>query len=154
MIQTTNLLQLTTNSCLSRPNIKSMSGDFWRTPRYSPRPIALLIMYIHDLTDNVQSLVRLLADADALLYSIVASDADRNLLQCGLRWLESRLYHWQVEFNPSKCKIVTISHKNNPPQRKYVVCGVKLEQGGSFPYLGVTDQYQAQVVSPCFHDRS
>ena len=59
-----------------------------------------------------------------------------------------------MEFNPSKCKIVTISHKNNPPQRKYVVCCVKLEQGGSFPYLGVTDQYQAQVVSPCFHDRS
>ena len=111
-------------------------------------------MYIDDLTDNVQSLVRLLADPDALLYSIVASDADRNLLQCDLRRLESRLYHWQMEFNPSKCKIVTISHKNNPPQRKYVVCGVELEQVGSFPYLGVTDQYQAQVVSPCFHDSS
>ena len=109
-------------------------------------------MYIDDLTDNVQSLVRLLADADALLYSIVASDADRNLLQCGLRRLESRLYHCQMEFNPSKCKIVTISHKNNPPQRNYVVCGVELEQFGSFPYFGVTDQYQAQVVSPCFHD--
>ena len=43
-----------------------------------------------------------------------------------------------MEFNPSKCKIVTISHKNNPLQRKYVFCGVKLEQVDSFPYLGVT----------------
>ena len=68
--------------------------------------------------------------------------------------LNSGFVSLQMEFNPSKCKIVTISHKSNPPQRKYVVCGVKLEQGGSFPYLGVTDQYQAQVVSPCFHDRS
>ena len=106
-----------------------------------------------DLADNVQRSVRVFAD-DALRYGIVARDADCDLLQSDLRRLESWQYHWQMEFNPSKCKIVTISHKNNPPQRKYVLCGVKLEQGGSFPYLGVTDQYQAQVVSPCFHDRS
>ena len=149
MIQTTNLLQLTTNSCLSRPNIKSMS-----VPQGTVLGPFLFLLCIDDLTDNVQSLVRLLADADALVYSIVASDADRNLLQCDLRRLESRLYHWQMEFNPSKCKIVAISNKKNPPQRKYVVCGVELEQVGSFPYLGVTDQYQAQVVSPCFHDTS
>ena len=37
-----------------------------------------------------------------------------------------------MEFNP------TISHKNNPPERKYVFCGVELEQVDSFPYLGVT----------------
>ena len=76
---------------------------------------------------------------DALLYG--------NLLQSDLRSLESWLYHWQMEFNPFKSKIVTISHKNNPPQRKYVFCGVELEQVDSFPYL-------AQVVSPCFHDSS
>jgi len=43
-----------------------------------------------------------------------------------------------MEFIPSKSKIVTISHKNNPPQRTYVCCGVELEQVDSFPYLGVT----------------
>ena len=32
-------------SCLWRPNIKSTSGDFWRTPGYSPRPTALFIIY-------------------------------------------------------------------------------------------------------------
>ena len=42
------------------------------------------------------------------------------------------------KFNPSKCKIVTISHKNNPPQRKYIFWGVELEQVDSFPYVGVT----------------
>ena len=31
-----------------------------------------------------------------------------------------------------------ISHKDNPPQRKDVFCGVELEQVDSFPYLGVT----------------
>ena len=85
----------------------------------------------------MQSSVSLFAD-DALLYGIVASDADCDLLHSGLRRLESWQYHWQMEFNPSKCKIVTISHKNNPPQRKYVFCGVELEQVYSFQYLGVT----------------
>ena len=79
----------------------------------------LFLLYINDLPDNVQLSVRLFAD-DALLYGIVASDSDRDLLQSDLRRLESWQYHWQMEFNPSKCKIVTISHKNNPPQRKYV----------------------------------
>ena len=77
----------------------------------------LFLLYINDLPDNVQSSVSLFAD-DALLYGIVASDADCDLLHSGLRRLESWQYHWQMEFNPSKCKIVTISHKNNPPQRK------------------------------------
>ena len=90
-----------------------------------------------DLADNAQPSVRVFAD-DALLYGIVARDADCDLLQSDLRRLESWQYHWQMEFNPSKCKIVTISHKNNPPQRKYVFCGGELEQVDSFPYLGVT----------------
>ena len=97
----------------------------------------LFLLYINDLPDNVQSSVRLFAD-DALLYGIVASDADCDLLQFDLRRLESWRYHWEMEFNPSKCKIVTISHKNNPPQRKYVFCGVELQRVDSFPYLAVT----------------
>ena len=97
----------------------------------------LFLLYINDLPDTVQLSVRLFAD-DALVYGIVASDADCDLLQSDLRRLESWQYHWQMEFNPSKCKIVTISHKNNPPQRKYVFCGVELEQVDTFPYLGVT----------------
>ena len=48
----------------------------------------LFLLYINDLPDNVQSSVRLSAD-DALLNGIVASDADCDLLQSGLRRLES-----------------------------------------------------------------
>ena len=89
----------------------------------------------------MQSSVRLFAD-DALLYGIVASDADSDLLQSDLRRLESWQYHWQMEFYLSKCKVATISHNSNPPQRKIVLCGVELEQVDSFPYLGVTITYK------------
>ena len=47
-----------------------MSAEFWRTPGYSPRPTALFIIVLVD---------------DALLYDIVASDADCDLLQSDLR---------------------------------------------------------------------
>ncbi|XP_022795610.1 zinc finger protein OZF-like [Stylophora pistillata] len=97
----------------------------------------LFLLYINDLPDNVQSTIRLFAD-DALLYGVIASDADCDLLQSDLHRLESWQHYWQMEFSPSKCKIVTISHKINPAQRKYVFCGVELEQLDSFPYLGVT----------------
>ena len=52
--------------------------------------ILLFLLYINDLPDNVQSSVRLFAD-DALLYGIVASDADCDPIQSDLRRLES----WQ-----------------------------------------------------------
>ena len=89
--------------------------------------ILLFLLYINDLPDNVQSSVRLFAD-DALLLDIVASDADCDPIQSDLRRLESWQYHWQMEFNPSKSKIVIISLKNNPSQRKCVFCGVEFEQ--------------------------
>ena len=60
------------------------------------------ISLIYIPPDNMQLSVRLFAD-DALLYGIVASDADCDL-QSDLRRLESWQYHWQMEFNPSKCK--------------------------------------------------
>ena len=42
-----------------------------------------------------------------------------------------------MEFNPSKCKTVTISYKNNPPHRKCLLWG-RVGTVDSFPYLGVT----------------
>ena len=77
----------------------------------------LFLLYINNLPDNMQSSVRLFAD-DALLNGIVASDVDCHLLQSDLQRLKSWQYHQQMEFNPSKCKIVTILLNNNPPQRK------------------------------------
>ena len=78
----------------------------------------LFLLYMSDFPNNVQSSVKLFT-VDALLCSIVASNADFELLQSGLHIckLESRQYYGQVEFDPPKCKIVTISHKKNPPQR-------------------------------------
>ena len=106
-------------------------------PRVQSSGPLLFLLHINDLPDTVQSSVSSLR---TMLYFTALSLAMRTvtLLQSDLRRLESWQYYWQMEFNPSKCKIVTISHKNNPPQRKYVFCGVELEQVDTLPYLGVT----------------
>ena len=111
-----------------------MSGDFWRTPGYSPRPITLLIVY--------KRLTRLCIAIVSQAFCGRCPTLRRCPKRCGLepssmwptaaRRLESWQCHWQLEFNPN------VSHKNNPPQRKYVFCGVELEQVDSFPYLGVS----------------
>ena len=111
----------------------------------------LFLLYMSDVPNNVQSSVKLFT-VDALLCSIVASNADFDLLQSGLHIckLESRQYYGQVEFDPSKCKIVTISHKKNPPQR-IIFSVVKSWNRLVVPIPWGYHQYQARVVSPCFN---
>ena len=42
-----------------------------------------------------------------------------------------------MSFSPLKCKTICISTKRDPPQKKYVFCGVELEKVDSISYLGV-----------------
>ena len=113
-----------------------MSGDFWCTPGYSPQPISFFTI-CKRVTIQCAIISKALCQRSFTL-RIVASNVACDLLQSDVRRLESWQHYWQMEFIPSKSKIVTISHKNNPPQRTYVFCGVEFKQVDSFPYLGVT----------------
>ena len=97
----------------------------------------LFLLYINDLSDNLQSTVKLFAD-DALLYGVITSDSDCDRLQDDLHKLEQWQNLWQMEFNPSKCKILCISNKKHPPQKRYLFCGVELDQVEEMSYLGIT----------------
>ena len=96
----------------------------------------LFLLYVNDLPNNLKSSIRLFAD-DALLYGIVSSEVDGDQLQEDLKKLEVWQNKWQMSFNPAKCKTICLSTKKVPPQRKYVFCGVELEQVVSTSYLGV-----------------
>ena len=43
-----------------------------------------------------------------------------------------------MRFNPSKCNVLCISNKKDPPMRKYEFYGSTLEQVQSVSYLGIT----------------
>ena len=96
----------------------------------------LFLMYINDLPDGLNSTVRLFAD-DALLYGTICCDEDTADLQDDLYRLEDWQQKWQMEFNPSKCKIMCFTTRRDPPKREYVFCGEILEEVEHHPYLGV-----------------
>ena len=96
----------------------------------------LFLLYVNDLPDNLKSSIRLFAD-DALLYGVISNENDGDQLQEDLKQLEAWQNTWQMSFNPSKCKTICISTKRDPPQKKYVFCGVELEKVDSISYLGV-----------------
>ena len=96
----------------------------------------LFILYVNDLHNNLKSSIRLFVD-DALLDGIVSSDVDGDQLQEDLKKLEVWQSKWQMSFHPAKCKTICLFTNKVPPQRKYVFCGVELEQVVSISYLGV-----------------
>lgn len=92
-------------------------------------------MYINDLPDGLNSTVRPFAD-DALLYGITCCDEDTANFQDNLCRLEDWQQKWQMEFNPSKCKIMCFTMMKDPPNQEYKFGGEILEVE-CHPYLGV-----------------
>ena len=61
-----------------------------------------------------------------------------NKLQSDLCKLEQWQNTWQMEFNPTKCFLMCISLKKDPPHRTYMFCNTALAYVDTHPYLGVT----------------
>ena len=97
----------------------------------------LFLSYINDLPNTLNYSVRLFAD-DALLYGLISGSSTSDKLQADLSKLEAWQEKWQMKFNPGKCKVLCISTKKDPPQRKYSFCNTELEQVESVAYLGIT----------------
>ena len=79
----------------------------------------LFLCYINDLPNNVTSRVKLYAD-DVLLYSPVSSTTDCQNLQKDLERLVQWAYRWQMNFNLTKCEMIRITNRINPPRLLYI----------------------------------
>ena len=96
----------------------------------------LFIIYINDLPSLVNSQIRLFAD-DALIYRKINSINDINQLQYDLEKLLEWEFHWSMEFNPDKCKVLRITNKRKIITNNYIMHGQILELVDSAKYLGV-----------------
>ena len=137
-------------SCCSKCNSQQRDNDLNREvcvpaghlklpllPLGSHREQFWALYYIVDVCKPAHSEVQLFAD-DTLLYRILANDANCDQLQEYLHKLEEWHHQWQVEFIPSKCKILYISTKQNPPKSMYTFFVTEFDQVGSISYLRVT----------------
>ena len=84
------------------------------------------LLYINDLPENIQSRVRLFVD-DVAVYPTVAHPNDNSTLQNDLDTLQQRERTWDMEFNPSKCRVLHISKSRQPIISQYTLHGEILE---------------------------
>ena len=112
----------------------------------------LFLLYVNDLTSELECQTRLFAD-DCFLHITITTAADMDKLQSHLKKLEVWQDIWQMEFNLSKGFILCISKQKNPPTREYVFCNTVSNYVDKHSYLGVTLdtnlrwQYHIQEIS-------
>ena len=78
----------------------------------------LFLLYINDITNQIQSNIRLFAD-DSIVYRVIRSPADHQILQTDIQMLTDWSKKWQMNFNTSKCHLLTITHKPKPSEFTY-----------------------------------
>ena len=101
--------------------------------------LALLCFYINDITVNITSQMRLFAD-DALIYRPIHTAEDHIILQNDLHTLERGATVWDMQFNPSKCYILSTKRDGDKSLHFYTLCGQVpvLQSVTNNPYLCVT----------------
>ena len=99
----------------------------------------LFLIFINDITADIDSTIRLFAD-DCLVYRDIKSKSDCQALQNDLDRLVAWSHTWGMEFNVSKCNVMTVTLKNkkNRIDHTYKMSGENLKRSNSEKYLGVT----------------
>ena len=97
----------------------------------------LFLLFINDMPSVTSSSTTALFADDSKCFKPVFSTNDCILLQKDLNRLYEWSQTWQMSFNPSKCKVMSITRSRNPLHFDYTLNGVSLEYVDSFTDLGV-----------------
>ena len=73
----------------------------------------LFLLYINDIADDIQSLVRLFADDSSLIFSPTNPLEVEDRLILDLQVLDNGAKQWLVDFNPPKHEYMDISFRQN-----------------------------------------
>ena len=115
----------------------------------SPRPVpsgvpqgsllgpVLFLLYINDITDHIQSTMRLFADG-SIVYREITNTCDHALLQQDLTSLCEWAETWQRNFNITKCYHLGITNKVVPFSHNYLTNDIVIAKLACIKYLGVT----------------
>ena len=140
----------------NRSQVVSVNGS-----HSSPRPVPsgvlqssvlgplLFLLYINDITEHIQSTMRLFAD-DSIIYREIKNICDHTLLQQDLKislceWAET----WQLNFNISKCYHLGITNKVVPFSHNYLMNDIVIAKSASTKYLGVTISHNLNWNQHC-----
>lgn len=123
------------NECVSNP-LPVTSG----VPQGSVLGPLLFLIYINDLPLHVSCHIRMFAD-DCVIYRTITNPSEQQALQHDLNSIQAWCDHWLMTLNPTKCKSLSFSRRQNPLTFPYTLGNVDLDRVESYKYLGVTLSY-------------
>ena len=115
------------------------------------------LVYINDIAQGLsKGTVLKLFDDDSLLYRVIKSPRDREILQRDLDLLQNWEKKWKMEFHPGKCQHMKITNKKDPLPSNYFIHGVPISITDSAKYLGVVidaklkwKQHYSEILKKC-----
>ena len=103
----------------------------------------LFLFYINDITCQINSKIKLFAD-DAVMYSEITTQSDIWSFLTDINRLSTWSSTWQMNFNLTKCNIMTITSSTVDQPACYYIKKHKLENISSHKYLGIIIQDDLQ----------
>ena len=98
----------------------------------------LYLLYINDIPNVVTSAIKIFADDTKIYCEINTYNAEDTLaLQSGLDFPENWTRTGQVKFNPQKCEVMRITHKQDKSKHPYHLSNTELTSVNSCKDLGV-----------------
>ena len=98
----------------------------------------LFLFFINDMHDSAKNLILAMFADDAECFRRIVSIDDCIALQKDLDELDRWSNYWKLNFNSSKCKVISFTRNHNPIKFVNTINGEPLENVPSFCDLGVT----------------
>ena len=98
----------------------------------------LFLLFINDMPDCIKSSTAALFADDCKVFKSISSVQCCESLQSDLSAMHGWSNKWQMSFNSSKCKVLTITRSRSPILFNYHLDGIILDRVGEFKDLGVT----------------
>ena len=121
--------------------IKGESSDYQLVqagvPQGSVLGPLLFLIYINDLPDNLESVVKLFADDTSTYLSLEDVDQRSFILNSDLTKITEWAKKWKVDFNPTKTELMTLSTKTLPRTLPIKFDNTTLTETNKHKHLGV-----------------
>ena len=97
----------------------------------------LFVLYINDINEGLNSQMRLFVD-DSIVYREIQTSADHLALESDLNKLHRWAKTWQMDFNVSKCAVLSVTTKRKPSTYGYYMDDQQITRTDNQDCQGIT----------------